>query len=289
MFHDVESGREIYVDPTSARHDYLRRFSAHAARNRAVVRRPGHRVRVDHDRPAAGAGALRPLEGENAPRPPAGPPDRAGTRRCAMSFLAPLYVLGLAAVAAPIVFHLIRRSPRGEVPFSSLMFLSPTPPRLTRRSRLDHWLLLLLAGGRALPAGVCVRPAVPAPGGPARLRRRGAAPDRPLDRHQREHAPRRPVAAGAGTGPASARRLPAHRSTGGVCLRSRRPGRCSASTNRRRSTRRSAKRSPGQPSIAWRPAGPAPTWDRPWSTPSPRSKTWPTRARKSARCRAGSS
>ena len=61
-----------------------------------------------------------------------------------MSFLTPLYVLGLLAVAAPIVFHLIRRTPRGEMPFSSLMFLSPTPPRLTRRSRLDDWLLLLL-------------------------------------------------------------------------------------------------------------------------------------------------
>jgi hypothetical protein len=61
-----------------------------------------------------------------------------------MSFLTPLYVLGLSAVVAPIVFHLIRRSPRGEVPFGSLMFLSPTPPRLTRRSRLDHLILLVL-------------------------------------------------------------------------------------------------------------------------------------------------
>jgi len=61
-----------------------------------------------------------------------------------MSFLTPLYLLGALAVAGPIIFHLIRRSPRGEVPFSSLMFLSPTPPRLTRRSRLDDWLLFLL-------------------------------------------------------------------------------------------------------------------------------------------------
>jgi Aerotolerance regulator N-terminal/von Willebrand factor type A domain len=61
-----------------------------------------------------------------------------------MSFLAPLYFLGLSAVVAPIVFHLIRRSPKGEVPFSSLMFLTATPPRLTRRSRLDNWLLLAL-------------------------------------------------------------------------------------------------------------------------------------------------
>ena len=63
-----------------------------------------------------------------------------------MSFLTPLYILGALAVVGPILFHLIRRSPKGEVPFSSLMFLSPTPPRLTRRSRLDNILLLILRG-----------------------------------------------------------------------------------------------------------------------------------------------
>ena len=61
-----------------------------------------------------------------------------------MSFLAPLYLLGALAVIGPIVFHLIRQTPKGEVPFSSLMFLAPTPPKLTRRSRLDDWPLLLL-------------------------------------------------------------------------------------------------------------------------------------------------
>jgi len=61
-----------------------------------------------------------------------------------MSLLMPLYIAGLAAISLPLIFHLIRRSPRGQVVFSSLMFLSRSPPRLTRRSRLDQWLLLLL-------------------------------------------------------------------------------------------------------------------------------------------------
>ncbi|MBA3313612.1 MAG: BatA domain-containing protein [Planctomycetaceae bacterium] len=61
-----------------------------------------------------------------------------------MSFLTPLYLLGALTIAGPVIFHLIRRTPRGEVPFSTLMFLSPTPPRLTRRSRISDWLLLLL-------------------------------------------------------------------------------------------------------------------------------------------------
>ena len=61
-----------------------------------------------------------------------------------MSFLTPLYILGLAAVSLPILFHLIRRTPKGMQPFSSLMFVTPSPPRVTRRSRLDQILLLLL-------------------------------------------------------------------------------------------------------------------------------------------------
>ena len=61
-----------------------------------------------------------------------------------MSFLAPLFLLGAAAVALPVVLHLIRRSSRDRVPFSSLMFLLPTPPRVTRRSRLENVLLLIL-------------------------------------------------------------------------------------------------------------------------------------------------
>ncbi|QDV26158.1 BatA domain-containing protein [Aureliella helgolandensis] len=61
-----------------------------------------------------------------------------------MGLLAPLYALAALAIVGPVLFHLIRRQPQGQVTFSSLMFLSPSPPRLTRRSRLDNWLLLLL-------------------------------------------------------------------------------------------------------------------------------------------------
>ena len=61
-----------------------------------------------------------------------------------MSFLAPLFLLGGLAVALPIIFHLVRRTTRERIRFSSLMFLQPSPPRLTRRSRLEHLLLLLL-------------------------------------------------------------------------------------------------------------------------------------------------
>lgn len=76
-----------------------------------------------------------------------------------MSFLAPLYVAGLLAISLPIVFHLIRRTPRGRQDFSSLMFLAPSPPRITRRSRLNNIVLLLLrAAALALLAFAFARP-----------------------------------------------------------------------------------------------------------------------------------
>ena len=61
-----------------------------------------------------------------------------------MSFLAPLFLVGALAIALPVLFHLIRRTTRERTLFSSLLLLRPTPPRLTRRSRIEHWLLLLL-------------------------------------------------------------------------------------------------------------------------------------------------
>src|SRR6478609_5759825 len=70
------------------------------------------------------------------------PSERAPGAR--MSFLAPLFLLGAAGIIGPIIFHLIRRTTKEVTPFSTLMFLQPTPPRVTRRSRLENlWLLLL--------------------------------------------------------------------------------------------------------------------------------------------------
>jgi hypothetical protein len=89
-----------------------------------------------------------------------------------MSFLAPLFLLGTLVVGLPVVFHLIRRTTREVTPFSSLMFLLPTPPRVTRRSRLENlWLLLLRCLAIVLLAIGFARPFVqraaappPAPG-----------------------------------------------------------------------------------------------------------------------------
>jgi len=87
-----------------------------------------------------------------------------------VSFLAPLFLAGAAAVALPLLFHLIRRSAKEKVVFSSLMFLDPSPPRITKRSRLEHLLLLLLrCAVVALLAFAFARPFLPkaAPAAPA--------------------------------------------------------------------------------------------------------------------------
>lgn len=61
-----------------------------------------------------------------------------------MTWLFPLYLLGAAAVVAPILLHLRRKPPQERVEFSSLMFLEAQTPMPVSRRRLDHWLLLLL-------------------------------------------------------------------------------------------------------------------------------------------------
>lgn len=81
-----------------------------------------------------------------------------------MTWLAPLYLAGALAIAAPLLFHLWRRTPRGRRTFSTLMFLTPSPPRVTSISRVEHWLLLLLrAAALALIALAFSRPVLRIP------------------------------------------------------------------------------------------------------------------------------
>ncbi|HEX42594.1 MAG TPA: VWA domain-containing protein [Phycisphaerales bacterium] len=61
-----------------------------------------------------------------------------------MSFLYPLLLAGISAIALPILAHMIRHRTRKRVAFSSLMFVPTTLPRFTSRSRVEHWLLLIL-------------------------------------------------------------------------------------------------------------------------------------------------
>ncbi len=61
-----------------------------------------------------------------------------------MSFLAPLFLAGLAAIAVPILIHLTNRPRRDAYAFPSLMFLARIPFRSVKRQRVRHWWLLAL-------------------------------------------------------------------------------------------------------------------------------------------------
>jgi len=81
-----------------------------------------------------------------------------------MSLLYPLFLAGIAAVALPILLHMIRRHTRQRVTFSSLMFLRPTMPRFRSRSRLEHVpLLIVRCSVLCLLAFAFARPFLPRP------------------------------------------------------------------------------------------------------------------------------
>lgn len=61
-----------------------------------------------------------------------------------MQLLAPIYLLGCLAIAAPILIHLIRRRKVTVVPWAAHRFLVSVTKKLQRRKRIDDWILLLL-------------------------------------------------------------------------------------------------------------------------------------------------
>jgi hypothetical protein len=67
-----------------------------------------------------------------------------------MSFLAPLFFLGLGAIVVPVLVHLIQRERKRVVEFPSLMFIQKIPYQSVRRRRIRHWFLLLMRAAAIL-------------------------------------------------------------------------------------------------------------------------------------------
>src|SRR5215467_4363004 len=61
-----------------------------------------------------------------------------------MSFLTPLFFIGVAALAAPILVHLVRRTRARKIQFPALLFVRQVPQRTIRRRTLQNVLLMLL-------------------------------------------------------------------------------------------------------------------------------------------------
>ncbi|MGD2121696.1 MAG: BatA domain-containing protein [Gemmatimonadota bacterium] len=85
-----------------------------------------------------------------------------------LRFLVPAFLLGIAAVAIPILVHLTRRQRAKVVEFPSLMFLERVPFRAESKRRIHHWLLLLFrALAVALVVAAFARPLLTNSGGDA--------------------------------------------------------------------------------------------------------------------------
>src|SRR5437667_2646469 len=79
-----------------------------------------------------------------------------------MSFLAPAFLLGLAALAIPVFIHLMQRERKRVIEFPSLMFVRRIPYQSVRRRRIRHWALLLMrAAAIALIVAAFARPFLP--------------------------------------------------------------------------------------------------------------------------------
>lgn len=61
-----------------------------------------------------------------------------------LSLLAPFFLAGLAALAVPVLVHLVQRQDPHGIGFPSLMFLRRIPYEERRKRRIRDWLLLLL-------------------------------------------------------------------------------------------------------------------------------------------------
>jgi hypothetical protein len=61
-----------------------------------------------------------------------------------MTFLAPLFLVGLAGLAIPVILHLIQKERKNVVQFPSLMFLRRIPYQSVQRRRIRHWFLLFM-------------------------------------------------------------------------------------------------------------------------------------------------
>lgn len=64
-----------------------------------------------------------------------------------MSFLTPLFLIGLATLAVPVLIHLTQKERKSVVEFPSLMFLRKIPYESVQRRRIRDWLLLAMRLG----------------------------------------------------------------------------------------------------------------------------------------------
>ena len=128
-FTDVESHDEVTADPARVREGYLEAMDTLRARYEKELRGAGiDFLTLDTSKPLDFA-LLAYL-------------DARGKGGSSMSFLNPLYLVGAALIALPIVLHLLRRDVAPPVPFTAVRLLRKTAVDRSRRHRLRDLLLL---------------------------------------------------------------------------------------------------------------------------------------------------
>jgi aerotolerance regulator-like protein len=101
-----------------------------------------------------------------------------------MWFLNPLFWLGIGAVAAPILVHLVRRTRARKIEFPALTFVRQVPQRTIRRRTFRNLLLLLLRCLAILLVVIAfTRPFFTRRSERRRRRRRHSYPDRFISQH----------------------------------------------------------------------------------------------------------
>jgi hypothetical protein len=79
-----------------------------------------------------------------------------------VNFLTPAFLIGVSALAIPVLIHLIQRERKRVVEFPSLMFLRRIPYQSVRRRSIRHWFLLLLRAAAILMiVAAFARPFIP--------------------------------------------------------------------------------------------------------------------------------
>ena len=80
-----------------------------------------------------------------------------------LSFLSPLFLVGAAAAAVPVVLHLLKREPEARVKFAAVKLLKQAPVEHTQKRHLRELLLLALrVAALVLLAFAFARPFFPA-------------------------------------------------------------------------------------------------------------------------------
>ena len=152
MFQDLESGKEIYIDPASSGAEYRKRFEAHRTEIKSSCDDLGVDLfEISTDQPLESA-----IFNVIQTRARAGKQvNRAGTKtgRCQVSAIAWLFGLGALMIAFPFLFHLIRRTPKGKNRIQFLDVPAADAAKADKKKSIGEYPALVASVGSNSPIG----------------------------------------------------------------------------------------------------------------------------------------